>query len=63
MSQQSQIDQLQETAAMLMNNMTTLQTKFEALVQEKDKEIAELKAIIKSKDDEIERQRQIIRNF
>ena len=63
MSQQSQIDQLQETVAMLMQNMTALQTKFEALVQEKDKEIAELKAIIKSKDAEIERQRQIIRNF
>jgi len=63
MSQQSQIDQWQETVAILMQGMNTLQAKFEALVQEKDKEIAELKEIIKTKDTEIERQRQIIRNF
>lgn len=59
MSQQSQIDQLQDTVAMLMQGMNALQNK----VDSHDEIIKQKDAIIAEKDAEIERQRQIIRNF
>ena len=59
MNQQSQVDQLQETVAMLMQAMNALQSK----VDSHDEIIKQKDTIIAERDAEIERQREIIRSL